>query len=216
VTLRQTLAAESVPRDWVVANFVTNLAGETARDGTSRKISNEIDKASLLAYRDKTDVILTSASTAIAEKYQRPASKALAIASRSSNFASIPAVESASTPLFLITTKQNAKTLKGAFQFENVYLIGIRNYSPRGIRRALKIRGYRRTVLEAGVDFTDWFAGGRALNELALTIVDSGKSFSTEQAQPFFTKFRNVDFSLLKSRVETSTALTTWIPRLKK
>lgn len=216
MTLRQTLAAEPVPRDWVVANFVTNRAGETARDGSSRKISNEIDKASLLAYRDKTDIILTSASTAIAEQYRRPASKALAIASRSSNFAGIPAVESAGTPLFLITTKQNAKKLKGTFQLENVYLVGIRNYSPRGIRRALKIRGYRRTVLEAGLEFTDWFAGGRALNELALTIVDVGKSFSNEQAQPFFAKLKSVDFSLLNSRVEAETALTTWAPKLKK
>lgn len=216
MTLREELAKNALPRDWVVANFVTNAAGDLERNGSSRGISNEVDRASLLAYRDRAEVILTSAKTAQAEQYLRPKNRALAIASRNSDFSGIPAVTDAEQPLFLITTRKNAKRLKGVFQFRNVYLIGLFAYTPRHIRRALKIRGYRRTVLEAGVLFTNWFADGRALNELALTIVETGDEFNANQAASFLRRFNNLTFKLTSASTQSGTTLSVWAPRLKK
>lgn len=208
MSLREKLASQVLPKDWAVANFVTNPAGDIQLNGSSRGLSNQIDRASLLAYRDRADVVLVSAVTARAEQYGEIPHKVLAIASERGIFDGIPALQDATGSVILITSKAMRSFLNS--QFPNFEIIGLRKFTPRRIRRALKIRGLRRIVLEAGPSFTNWFVSGRALSELALSVVSLRGAFEDSQAQKFFEYLPAAKFKLTSVLQVEDTALTTW------
>lgn len=209
--LREQLASKPLPRDWTVANFVTDSVGRTAIAGSSRPLSNDIDKASLLSYRDRAEAVLTTAKTARSEQYRGLPGKALALVSRKGDFDNIPAVSDSRELVFLITTRKAAQEVRKTYKREGLHVIAPWNWSPRGIRRSLKIRGFRRIVLESGLTFTNWFAGGRALNELALSVTGLADTFVEESADAFLRKLPAASFKLMKVDQHGDTALTNWI-----
>ncbi|MFM6979852.1 MAG: dihydrofolate reductase family protein [Micrococcales bacterium] len=205
----ENLQSAGLSKDWVIANFVTTPSGEIEVGGTSRGISNEIDRASLISYRRQADVVLTTAVTARAERYRRMSTKALALVSRTGDFEGLEALNGDGL-LVLIVGRQALKSTREKYSAKDTLIIGLRKYSPRKIRRALKIRGFRRIVLEAGPSFTDWFASGRALSELALTIVGLKSKFAATDASAFFSRFEQTKFELLNATQLEDTALTIW------
>lgn len=193
----------------MVANFVSDSLGRTAVDDSSRPLSNDIDKAALLSFRDRAELVLTTAVTAKAEGYRRLKHKALAIASRSGDFEGIPALAGEGL-LILVTTRQARKKVSSTYAGKGVLIVALRKYSPRNIRRALKIRGFRRIVLEAGPTFTDWFAQGRALSELAVSFTGLAGDFKLSDATEFLAKLPAASFELTDAKNLAGTALTRW------
>lgn len=215
-SLRSELASKPLPKDWLVANFVTDTVGRLAIGGSSRPLSNEVDKASLLAYRDRAEAVLTTASTAAAEQYHGIANKALALVSRDASFDNIPAVTEVDKLVFLITERSARKSTEEKYARDNLYVISLRKFSARKIRRALKIRGFRKIVLEAGVTFTTFMLQGRAVSELALSVTGLSGAFREADATAFLRHFEGFDFKLQTLEQHGDTALTTWSASAKK
>lgn len=61
---------ETLHRPWVRVNFVSSLDGAVTSGGSSRPLSDPVDRQVLSLIRDLSDVILVGAGTAVAEGYR--------------------------------------------------------------------------------------------------------------------------------------------------
>jgi riboflavin biosynthesis pyrimidine reductase len=104
-TTAPTLADSYGPWVGIRSNHVITLDGEFAgADGSSRSITQPIDRQLLIALRAKADLIVVDAATARAEQYRLPSSGApLAVFSRSGVFSGIPALEETTDKCFLFS-----------------------------------------------------------------------------------------------------------------
>jgi riboflavin biosynthesis pyrimidine reductase len=104
-TTPQALVACYGPWVGIRSNHVITLDGEFAgADGSSRSITQPIDRQLLIALRTKADLIVVDAATARTEQYRLPASGAgLAVFSRNGVFSGIPALEETTDKCFLFS-----------------------------------------------------------------------------------------------------------------
>lgn len=84
-------------RPWKEHAVRLNLVSDTqgrfwGPNGSSRDLSNEIDRMALINYRSQASVVVTDAATARRERYERSVHAPLLIISRTGDFSGIPAM----------------------------------------------------------------------------------------------------------------------------
>lgn len=193
--LREHIAEHSWPEPSFMANLVTTIDGRFwGQTTSSRDLSNAHDLQSLLGYRNASDLILTSATTARQEQYKRSGLAPLALVSRSGNFANIPAVQSDSAGpdtslVHLFVPSKIAKKTKATYEqpWIRVHKLGKLRYgsfSPFRLSFALTRTGARRVVIEAGPTLVRWLVQSHALQYLSLTIIDAAEQSPLNAAKP--------------------------------
>lgn len=131
--------------DGVRLNMVVDSAGKF-RDstGSSRGISNDLDRALLVHLRKLSDVFVTGGSTARSENYRVPKTGKLAIVSR----ATVP---------------------DGAISLRPPETVSLPNW----VIDELKSCGFRRILLEVGPSLARQFLAKNLVDEFCLTVVDA-------------------------------------------
>jgi riboflavin biosynthesis pyrimidine reductase len=177
--LRLSLALKNWPAPSLMMNLVSNTSGEfVSKAGTSRALSNDLDRQAIIAYRTAADCVLVSAKTARAEGYTHTKTAPLVIASSKGDFSGIPAVENAPEssdflPVYLLAPKREIKRLLPSSDKPWIRYLQVSKFSPRAIIWRLTRNNFRRVLVEAGPSFCAWLIQNYGASFLSLTVIDS-------------------------------------------
>jgi riboflavin biosynthesis pyrimidine reductase len=206
--------------NWPAPSFVLNLVADTegnftGENGSSRDLSNDVDKQVLLGLREAADGIFTTSKTAKQEQYRRSALAPLALISRTADFEGIPAVidggagPSASKVFLLVPSKLVRQTRK-RFAEPWIEVVGIGKGSLFRITLALTRLNWRRVVVESGPEFSTWLVQEFGIKYLNLTVVSQNPAIDASYARNALNKL-GVSGGTLESahRIDT-TLITRW------
>jgi riboflavin biosynthesis pyrimidine reductase len=206
--------------DWpapsILLNFVSNAKAElVGATGSSRDISNSLDYESLIGLRMASDGILTSAKTARIEKYRRSKHAPLALVSRSGEFSEIPAVlESYAGPedslVYLLVPSKHARKTRASYQQPWIRVIKIGRGSALRTTFALTRLGWRRVVVEAGIEYSSFLIKSSAAKFINLTIVDFGEESPLAACREFLSKLGVLGATLILAERVENTLFTRW------
>lgn len=163
-------------------NLVSNTSGEfVSTSGTSRGLSNELDRQAIIAYRTAADCVLVSAKTARAEGYSHTKTAPLVITSSKADFSGIPAVENEPEgldylPVYLLAPKREIKHLMKDEEKPWIHYLKVSKFTPRAIIWRLTRNNFRRVLVEAGPTFCAWLIQNYAASFLSLTVVDNNET----------------------------------------
>jgi riboflavin biosynthesis pyrimidine reductase len=187
--LREWVRLSNWPAPSFLLNLVTDIDGNFfGLTGSSRDISNEIDRQVLLGIRESADGILTTAKTARAEAYRRSALAPLALISRSGDFDGIPAVYSedagpVSSQVFLLVPSRLVRATRKRIEQPWVRILGIGSGSVFRITLALTRVNWRRVVVESGPEFSSWLIREFGIKYLNLTVVSSDLNIDVDSTK---------------------------------
>lgn len=189
--LRQRLESKPWDSQTIRLNLVSTKAGLFAGpNGSSREISNDVDRVALLSYRRVCDVIITSAKTARLEGYARSKFATLVVLSRDGNVAGIPAFDSESVGKPAILWQMSDGQLD--------------------IRAEAKRNGWNRVLLETGPTLSRSLISECQIDSLMLTISDAGSTDPKLACDAALSVIGASNASLLWAEVVSGTLLTEW------
>jgi riboflavin biosynthesis pyrimidine reductase len=184
-TTSQALADSYGPWVGIRSNHVITLDGEFAgSDGSSRSITQPIDRQLLIALRAKADLIVVDAATARAEQYRLPSSGApLAIFSRSGVFSGIPALEESTNNCFLFSPEVPKDSRNHTY-----VSIGSSANPLRELSEWAKGNDFPAVLLEAGPTLSRTAFDNHLVQHSALTISGANQELDfNAKAHPFDT-----------------------------
>jgi riboflavin biosynthesis pyrimidine reductase len=161
--------------DWVRLNLIGSVSGSaTGPDGTSETLTNPMDRAILGVIRSQADVVLVGAASIRAEGYFIPRNGALAVVSRTGNFADHQLRgTTARGRLFILCPAAAVKIAQQSIGMPDVTVIAVpdadRSLSAPDIVSALRGAGFHSIVVEGGPEIATLFVLGDAVDELCLT-----------------------------------------------
>jgi riboflavin biosynthesis pyrimidine reductase len=161
-------------------NFAIDQSGSSfGQSGSSADVSNHLDRLVLGKLRSLADVIVTSGSTARAEKYKSSKHAPIAIFTRTGDLDVVPAIQGTQyfTPLIL-TPKANLSEVQEALSDVDALIL---DYAPedaleswpKAIATTLQHEGFQSPVLESGRSTLRAFFAAGVIDELCLTVTQS-------------------------------------------
>jgi riboflavin biosynthesis pyrimidine reductase len=161
--------------DWVRLNLIGSVSGSaTGPDGTSETLTNPVDRAILGVIRSLADVVVVGAASIRAEGYFVPRNGALAIVSRSGDFANhqIKGTNQHGT-LIILCPAAAVETARATIGMPEVTIIAVPDVdgslTAPAIVTALGDADYRSIVVEGGPALATLFVMDDAVDELCLT-----------------------------------------------
>jgi riboflavin biosynthesis pyrimidine reductase len=161
--------------DWVRLNLIGSVSGSaTGPDGTSETLTNPVDRTILGVIRSHADVVVVGAASVRAEGYFVPRSGALAVVSRTGNFADHQIKGTAQHGTLIILCPAAAvDTARATIGMAEVTIIPVPDIdgslTAPAIVTALRDAGYRSIVVEGGPVLATLFVMDNAADELCLT-----------------------------------------------
>ncbi|HEY5231549.1 MAG TPA: dihydrofolate reductase family protein [Galbitalea sp.] len=161
--------------DWVRLNLIGSVSGSaTGPDGTSETLTNPVDRAILGVIRSQADVVLVGAASIRAEGYFIPRNGALAVVSRTGNFADHQLRgTTARGRLIILCPSAAVETAQQTIGMPDVTVIAVPDadgsLSAPDIVSALRGAGFRSIVVEGGPEIATLFVIDDAVDELCLT-----------------------------------------------
>jgi hypothetical protein len=206
--------------NWPAPSFLLNLVSDidgnfVGSNGSSRDLSNDIDRQVLLGLRESADGILTTAKTARTEAYRRSSLAPLALISRSGEFGGIPAVESgeagpASSLVYLLVPSSLARSTRKSYTQNWIRVIGVGKASVFRITLALTQISWRRVVVESGPEFSAWLIREFGIKYLSLTVVSQDKDIDVVAANQALSKLGVQGGTLETAHRIDGTLVTRW------
>jgi hypothetical protein len=206
--------------DWPAPSFLLNLVTDidgnfVGVNGSSRDLSNDIDREVLLGLRESADGIFTTAKTARAEAYKRSALAPLALISRSGQFSGIPAVESdaagpTNSMVHLLVPSSLARSSRKLYTKPWIRVIGVGKSSVFRITLALTRINWRRVVVESGPEFSTWLIREFGIKYLNLTVVSEARNIDVAAANPALSKLGVQGGTLETAHRVDGTLVTRW------
>jgi riboflavin biosynthesis pyrimidine reductase len=161
--------------EWVRLNLIGSVSGSaTGPDGTSETLTNPVDRAILGVIRGHADVVVVGAASIRAEGYFVPRNGALAVVSRSGNFADhqIKGTTQHGT-LIILCPAAAVERARASIGMPEITIIAVPDddgsLTAPAIVTALRGAGYRSIVVEGGPALATLFVTDDAVDELCLT-----------------------------------------------
>jgi riboflavin biosynthesis pyrimidine reductase len=161
--------------DWVRLNLIGSVSGSaTGPDGTSETLTNPVDRAILGVIRSQADVVVVGAASVRAEGYFVPRNGALAVVSRTGNFADHQIKDTGQHgTLIILCPAAVVETARTTIGMPEVTIIAVPDVdgslTAPAIVTALRDSGYRSIVVEGGPGLATLFVTDDAVDELCLT-----------------------------------------------
>lgn len=202
----------------VRSNTVVSLSG-SAQDfqGLSTGISNEVDRAILVALRRASDIVVVGGNTARVESYSKPRSTRLAIVSKSGDLAAIPAITDASGPPVIAFLPQPALSqIDGRKHASQIDLRPLADGLSAGgalieATRALADEGFRSILHESGLPQIKALAAEGILEEINLTITKlPGQTFRPSDVSLRLLDVTNDKYELKVLATSTDAMYMSW------
>ena len=196
-------------QSWVIAkeygicngwrvNFAIDTSGSSfGETGKSADVSTELDRLLLAKLRSLADVIVTSGSTARAEKYRSSKYAPIAIFTTSGDLDSVPAIQGMQyfTPLLLTPSSQATKVAQALSDVDVSVLpfeaSGTDEHWPSAVAAVLRREGYQSPILESGLSTLHEFLRDMVVDEICLSITQP-KSGGVSARDLNFTKLSGV------------------------
>jgi riboflavin biosynthesis pyrimidine reductase len=169
--------------DWFRINFITSVSGSTGgSDGTSKTLTNPVDRRVLSVIRELSDVVMIGAGTLRAEGYLRPKRSRLAIVTVSGDLAG-HGLKSEGEPVIVFcpsgSVDRVAESLSGIEADVVALVTPTGRLSPEDIREALHARALTSIVCEGGPTFARECIEAGIVDELCLStspVLNGGKA----------------------------------------
>jgi riboflavin biosynthesis pyrimidine reductase len=161
--------------EWVRLNLIGSVSGSaTGPDGTSETLTNPIDRTILGVIRGLADVVVVGAASVRAEGYFVPRTGALAVVTRTGNFAEHQIKGSTEHGTLIILCPAAAvETARETIGMPEVVILPVPDVdgslTAPAIVTALGDAGYRSIVVEGGPALATLFVTEDAVDELCLT-----------------------------------------------
>jgi riboflavin biosynthesis pyrimidine reductase len=161
--------------DWVRLNLIGSVSGSASGpDGTSESLTNSVDRTLLKVIRSLSDVVVVGAASVHAEGYFVPKSGALAIVSRSGNFAGHQIKDTGNRGTVLILCPTAAvDTARETIGLTDATVVAVPDVdgslTPAAIIDALRAQGYHSIVAEGGPTLATQLVQGDVVDEVCLT-----------------------------------------------
>ena len=161
-------------------NFAVNQSGASyGLSGASADVSSDLDRLLLGKLRSLSDVIVTSGATARAEKYKSSKHAPIAIFTTSGDLDAVPAIQGTQyfTPI-VITDKSHSKTVQDLLADVDANVTAYDGAAswPVGVAGVLTHEGFQSPILESGLVSLRAFMTANVIDEICLTITQSGAS----------------------------------------
>jgi riboflavin biosynthesis pyrimidine reductase len=161
--------------DWLRLNLIASVSGSASGpDGTSESLTNAVDRLLLKVIRSLSDVVVVGAASVRAEGYFVPKNGALAVVSRTGNFAGHHIKDTGNRGAVLILCPASVvETAHATIGLSGVTIIPVADtdgsLSADAIVAALRDKGYRSIVAEGGPGLATQLVLGGVVDELCLT-----------------------------------------------
>jgi riboflavin biosynthesis pyrimidine reductase len=161
---------------WVRINLIGSVSGSaTGPDGTSETLTNAVDRIILKVIRRHADVVVVGAASIRAEGYFVPRDGALAVVSRTGDFAGHQLKgTTANGRLIILCPAAAVETARASIGLSDVTVLSVPDtngsLSAPDIVAALRGAGSRSIVVEGGPELATLFVVDDAIDELCLTI----------------------------------------------
>lgn len=162
--------------------LVATPAGETVdHDGSSRALSNPVDRAVLTSLRDQSEAVVLGAATLRAERVPIPRSGPLVVVSRSGNLRGQSVPEESFRPggIWIMTPEETSEDPTTEFPSgvaRHIPLPGSGDLSAHDVQQALRHEGINQVLVEAGRDFGSQCLEQRLIDSVNLTLTRSPKT----------------------------------------
>jgi len=159
--------------------LVSTPSGETIdSEGSSRALSNPVDRAILTSLRDQSQAVILGGSTLRAERVPVPRSGPLVVVSRTGNMAghSVPQESFRADSIWIVTPEEVSADPTEHFPpgvARHLPLPGTTKVSPVVICNALEAEGITQVLVEAGREFGGQCLDRKLVDSVNLTLTRS-------------------------------------------
>ena len=180
--------AQDTLRSWFRPNpgwtwaLVSTPSGETVDpEGSSRALSNPVDRAILTSMRDQSEAVVLGGSTLRAERVPIPQSGPLVVVSRTGDMRGHAVPEQSFRPggIWIVTPEDAPGHPASHFPpgvARHLSLAGSGDVSPLALHRALHDEGITQVLVEAGRDLGSQCLEHRLIDSVNLTLTRSPKT----------------------------------------
>jgi riboflavin biosynthesis pyrimidine reductase len=169
--------------DWFRLNFITSVSGSTGgSDGTSKTLTNPVDRRVLSVIRELSDVVMIGAGTLRAEGYLRPKRSRLAIVTASGDLSG-HGLSSEGEPVIVLCPSNTVDLVTESLGGITAEVISLKatsgRLSPEEIREALHARALTSIVCEGGPTLARQCVEAGIVDELCLStspVLNGGKA----------------------------------------
>jgi len=180
--------AQATLRDWFRPDpgwtwaLVSTPSGETVdAEGSSRGLSNPVDRAILTSLRDQSEAVVLGGSTLRAERVPLPRSGPLVVVSRTGDMQGHAVPEESYRPdgIWIVTPEEISADPTLYFPAgvaRHLRVSRSDGVSPRALQEALHREGISQVLVEAGRDFGSQCLEHGLINSVNLTLTRSPKT----------------------------------------